>query len=65
MRLTATFDDEGVVCYKKMVVEKGVFKTMLHNLKTAKYFKTTSTEMALKPESLGLFAIGVNLYVVP
>ena len=37
------FDDEGVACYKKMVVEKGYFKGFLHNLKTAKAFNTEST----------------------
>lgn len=37
------FDDEGVACYKKDVVKDGVFTQFLHNLKTARYFKTTST----------------------
>ena len=30
------FDGEGVAAYKKNVVESGVLKTLLHNLKTAK-----------------------------
>lgn len=38
-----TFDDEGVSCYNKYFVENGVFKGFAHNLKTAKYFNTTST----------------------
>ncbi len=60
------FDDEGVVCYKKMVVENGVFKTMLHNLKTAKYFKTTSTGNGFKAGNAGAISVaGVNLYVAP
>jgi len=60
------FDDEGVVCYKKMVVDKGVFKTMLHNLKTAKYFKTTSTGNGFKAGTAGAISVaGVNLYVAP
>lgn len=32
---SAPFDDEGVATYTKNVVEKGVLKTLLHNLKTA------------------------------
>lgn len=60
------FDDEGVVCYKKKVVENGVFKTMLHNLKTAKYFKTTSTGNGFKAGTAGAISVaGVNLYVAP
>jgi PmbA protein len=30
------FDSEGVACYSKTVVENGVLKTFLHNLKTAR-----------------------------
>ncbi|MCK9537196.1 MAG: TldD/PmbA family protein [Bacilli bacterium] len=37
------FDDEGVASYSKNVIAAGVFKTFLHNLKTAKFFKTKST----------------------
>ena len=37
------FDDEGVACYDKTVVEDGIFKTMLHNLKTAKAFGVEPT----------------------
>ncbi len=58
------FDDEGVACYKKAVVEKGVFKTFLHNLKTAQYFHTTSTGNGFKMgNSIG--AYGSNLYIEP
>lgn len=32
---SAPFDDEGVATYTKNVVENGVLKTLLHNLKTA------------------------------
>ncbi|HHZ18190.1 MAG TPA: TldD/PmbA family protein [Acholeplasmataceae bacterium] len=42
------FDDEGVASYKKKIVDKGVFTTFLHNLKTAKYFKTQSTGNGFK-----------------
>ena len=42
------FDDEGVACYNKAIVENGVFKTFMHNLKTAKKFNTTSTANGVK-----------------
>jgi PmbA protein len=37
------FDDEGVACAKRYVVEKGVFKGFNHNLKTAAIFKEQPT----------------------
>ncbi len=37
------FDDEGVACSKRYVVEKGVFKGFNHNLKTASIFKEKPT----------------------
>ena len=37
------FDDEGVACQKRYVVEKGVFKGFNHNLKTATIFKEQPT----------------------
>lgn len=42
------FDDEGVSCKKKTVVENGVLKTYLHNLKSAKLMNTTSTGNGFK-----------------
>lgn len=54
----APFDDEGVACYNKTVVEKGVFKGMLHNLKTGKAFNTTSTGNGFS-RSVG----GCNLFI--
>jgi len=57
------FDDEGVACYKKAVVENGVFKTFLHNLKTAKAFKTTSTGNGVKTGAIG--TRGINFYIEP
>lgn len=57
-----SFDNEGVACYEKVIVENGVFKGFLHNLKTASIFKTTPTgnsfggispaNMYLKPGNL-------------
>lgn len=52
------FDDEGVATFTKEVVSNGVFKTFLHNLKTAKYFNTESTGNAVG-SSVG----GINFYV--
>ena len=43
------FDDEGTPCQKKLVVDKGVFKTLLHNLKTAKKAGVESTGNASRP----------------
>lgn len=40
---SSPFDDEGVATYTKCVVEKGVLKTLLHNLKTAKKQGVKST----------------------
>lgn len=37
------FDDEGVACSKKPIVNKGVFKGFIHNLKTAEIFKQEPT----------------------
>lgn len=37
------FDDEGVACHKRYLIEKGVFTGFMHNLKTAEIFKTKST----------------------
>ena len=54
------FDDEGVACYDKNVIEKGVYKTMLHNLKTAKAFNATSTGNGFHGS-----VSPANLYVAP
>lgn len=37
------FDDEGVACAKRYIVENGVFKGFNHNLKTASIFKEEPT----------------------
>jgi PmbA protein len=56
------FDDEGVACYKKEVVKDGVFLTLLHNLKTAKYFNTKTTGNGFKAgANIGVSA--TNLYL--
>lgn len=61
-----SFDDEGYPCSTTTVVEGGIFKSFLHNLKTAKYYKTASTGNGFKA---GLTApigvLPVNLYLKP
>jgi len=52
-----TFDDEGVAAADTVVVENGVLKTFLHNLKTAKMLDAQSTGNGFK-ESSG--AVGVR-----
>lgn len=42
------FDDEGVSCYRKEIISQGVFKTFLHNLKTANALNTESTGNGFK-----------------
>lgn len=43
---TSKFDGEGVATFKKTIVEKGVLKTHLHNLSTAKKAGVTNTANA-------------------
>lgn len=56
------FDDEGVACYEKTIVDKGVLKTMLHSLKTAAFFNTTSTGNGFTG-GRGISANGCNMYI--
>ncbi|MEZ0180583.1 TldD/PmbA family protein ['Camptotheca acuminata' phytoplasma] len=42
------FDDEGVACYTKTIVEKGIFKQFIHNLKTSIIFNTPPTGNSFK-----------------
>lgn len=42
------FDDEGVPCKKKAIIEKGILKTYLYNLKTAKEDGVFSTGNGFK-----------------
>ncbi len=46
-----SFDDEGVETYSKPIIERGVFKTLLHNSKTAAKMggKTTGNAGLLSP----------------
>ena len=61
-----SFDDEGVSAKVKTVVENGVFKTFLHNLKTAKMMNTETTGNGYKAGvSAGVGVKPSNFYVVP
>lgn len=58
------FDSEGVATYNKKIIEKGVLKTYLYNLETAKKDNVESTGNASKQGSkMGIGS--VNLYLKP
>ena len=60
------FDDEGVPCQTKSVVENGVFKGFLHSLKTANAFNTVSTGNGFKPGiKSSVTTTPTNLYLKP
>lgn len=60
------FDDEGTPCYTKNIVENGVFKGFLHNLKTAHALNTSSTGNGFKSSiSSSVSTNPSNLYLVP
>ena len=60
-----TFDDEGVAAFPKTVVENGILKTYLHNLKTAKMLGASSTGNGFKETSGGIGVKPANLYLKP
>lgn len=60
----SAFDDEGVASYTKAVVENGILKTYLHNLKTAAMMNVKSTGNGYKSgveSSVGVHP--ANLYL--
>ena len=60
------FDDEGTPSVTKTVVEGGVFRTLLHNLKTAKKAGCASTSNADRPSAASPVGIAPsNFYMVP
>ena len=60
------FDDEGVPCYTKHIVENGVFKGFLHSLKTAKFFGTNPTGNGFKQGVAGSVSTSpTNMYLAP
>lgn len=59
-----SFDSEGVACYNKTVVENGILKTYLYNLKTAKKDGVKSTGNGFKGGYKGKIGISpTNFYI--
>lgn len=64
--IKVAFDDEGVPCRTKKIVEKGVFKGFLHNLKTANYFNVEPTGNGFKEGVAGKIGTGpTNMFIEP
>ncbi len=60
------FDDEGVPCFTKNIVENGVFKGFMHNLSSADFFKETPTGNGFKAGVAGSVNVSpTNLYLQP
>ena len=60
----SSFDDEGVPCKTKAVVEKGVFNGLLHSLKTAHYFHVAPTGNGFKMSTAGSISTEpTNLFI--
>ena len=60
------FDGEGVACFKKNVLENGVLKTLLHNLKTAKKAGVRTTGNASRAGYAAPVGVApTNFYFVP
>jgi len=60
------FDSEGVASYKKTVVDAGVFKTFLHNTKTARKDGVKPTGNGIKADYKSSVAIGgTNFFIQP
>ncbi len=55
-----SFDDEGVACQMRSIIENGIFKGFMHNLKTAAIFKEEPTG-----NGFGGGISASNLYVRP
>ena len=62
---SVSFDSEGVATYNKAVIENGVFKTFLHNIKTAAKDGIKSTGNASGGYRSPIRVSPKNLYVVP
>lgn len=62
--ISRTFDDEGNPTFSKYIIEKGIFKTFLHNTKTAEKEGLKSTGNGFRTSHKG--SIGVlptNMYI--
>lgn len=61
---TTAFDSEGVATYSKNVIEKGVLKTYLYNLKSAAKDRVKSTGNGFKPGFKGSVSTSTtNFYI--
>lgn len=56
------FDGEGTPCVKKAVVEKGVLKTLLHNLKTAAKAGVESTGNASRKSAASTVGVAPTVF---
>lgn len=60
------FDSEGVACSEKAVIENGVLKTLLHNLKTARKAGVKTTGNAAKGSYASPVRVApTNFYIKP
>lgn len=60
------FDDEGVPCHAKHIVEKGVFKGFMHNLASANFFNEAPTGNGFKAGVAGSVNVSpTNMYLQP
>lgn len=59
------YDDEGHPTYTKVVVDKGVFETILHNTRSALKMNAQSTGNGFKNGAGATDAQSMNLYIVP
>lgn len=63
---SAGFDSEGIPGKNKVIVEKGILKTFLHNRKTAKKDGAVPTGNGFKPSFRASVGISpTNLYILP
>ena len=63
---TFPFDSEGVKCYDKAVIEKGLFKTALYNLKAAAKEGVKSTGNGFRASFRSpVDTAGMNFYIEP
>lgn len=56
-----SFDDEGVACRDKVLVDRGVIKTWLYNLETARKDNTESTGNGYGSGKIGIRAVNLTL----
>lgn len=63
---STSFDDEGVACFKKTVVDKGVLKTYLHSTKSAALLHTSTTGNGFKSSYASPISVHpTNFYLEP